>query len=94
MYKKDDYIAFMTKQPHVHVNEMFGYNSLTEDDFEKKEYKGIILDVVDFDGPGLKVYTVKTLSPLDGFICLFIGEEDILRKVELCEIEEDRKKME
>ena len=38
MYKKGNYIAFMTKQPEVHLNVMFGYNDLTEADFEKTEY--------------------------------------------------------
>lgn len=47
MYKKGNYIAFMTKQPEVHLNEMFGYNDLTEDDFEKTEYIGFILSVID-----------------------------------------------
>ena len=37
MYKKDGYIAFLTNEPQVHFNEMFGYNDLTVtvDDFEK-----------------------------------------------------------
>ena len=47
MYKKDDYMAFMTKKPHAHLNEMFGHNDLTEDDFEKEEYKGSIVSVID-----------------------------------------------
>ena len=34
MYKRNDYIAFMTKKPEVHLNVMFGHNDLTEDDFE------------------------------------------------------------
>ena len=85
MYKQGDHIAFMTKQPQVHLNEMFGYNNLTEDDFEESEYKGIILDVF-FD----KVYLVKTVCPLDGFICI-VGEEDILRQVGINELNEDRK---
>ena len=29
MYKRNDYIAFMTKKPEVHLNEMFGHNDLT-----------------------------------------------------------------
>ena len=40
MYKKGNYIAFMTKQPEVHLNVMFGYNDLTEADFEKTEHIG------------------------------------------------------
>ena len=91
MYKKDDYIAFMTKQPHEHLNEMFGYNDLTENDFKKKEYKGIIMDVSDTGY--FKIYFVKTLIPLDGFFCM-TTEDEILRPVDLSEIEEERKKLE
>ena len=56
MYKKGNYIAFMTKQPEVHSNVMFGYNDLTEDDFEKTEYVGFILSVIDD-----KTYLVMTV---------------------------------
>ena len=87
MYKKDDYIAFMSKQPHVHLNVMFGYNNLTEDDFEKLEYKGIIKSVI--DNGYFKMYTVRTVSPLDGFFCI-ITEEDIIRLVDESEIEKDK----
>lgn len=88
MYKQGDHIAFMTKQPQVHLNEMFGYNNLTEDDFEKSEYKGIITDVTDTGY--FKIYFVKTLSPLAGFFCM-TTEDEILRQVDLSEIEEERK---
>lgn len=92
MYKKDDYIAFMSKQPHVHLNEMFGHNNLTEDDFEKSEYKGIIKSVIKtvIKGNSINFYTVITLSPLKGFFCI-VFEEDILRLVDVNEIEENSK---
>ena len=47
MYKKGSYIAFMTKQPEVHLNEMFGYNNLTEKDFKESEHIGFIMSVLD-----------------------------------------------
>ena len=43
MYKKGDHIAFMSKQPHFHLNEMFGHNHLTVDDFEKASKRLILL---------------------------------------------------
>jgi hypothetical protein len=72
MYKKGNYIAFMTKQPEVHLNVMFGYNDLTEDDFEKTEYVGFILSVIDD-----KTYLVMTVWPLEGFRCI-VNDADIL----------------
>ncbi|MBR4392026.1 MAG: hypothetical protein IKT08_07990 [Bacteroidales bacterium] len=91
MYKKDDHIVFKTKQPHVHLNRMFGYNNLTEDDFEACEYKGVILDVI--DNGYFKVFSVKTLSPLDGFFCI-TTEYEILRQIDISEVEDERKKIE
>ena len=58
MYKKGNYIAFMTKQPEEHLNVMFGYNDLTETDFEKTEHIGFILSVIDD-----KTYLVMTVRP-------------------------------
>ena len=52
MYMKGNYIAFMTKQPEVHLNVMFGYNDLTEADFEKTEHIGFILSVHDSSSHG------------------------------------------
>ena len=75
MYKKGNYIAFMTKQPEVHLNVMFGYNDLTEADFEKTEHIGFILSVIDD-----KTYLVMTVRPLEGFRCI-VNNADILHSV-------------
>ena len=75
MYKKGNYIAFMTKQPEVHLNVMFGYNDLTEEDFEKTEYVGFILSVIDD-----KTYLVMTVRPLEGVRCI-VNDADILHLV-------------
>ena len=75
MYKKGNYVAFMTKQPEVHLNEMFGYNDLTEADFEKTEYIGFILSVIDD-----MTYLVMTVRPLEGFRCI-VDNADILHSV-------------
>ena len=91
MYKKGDYIAFITKQPDVHINRMFGYNNFRYRNFKKREYKGIITDVTDTGF--FKIYFVKTLSPLEGFFCM-TTEDEILRPVDLSEIEEERRKLE
>ena len=75
MYKKGNYIAFMTKQPEVHLNVMFGYNDLTEADFEKTEHIGFILSVIDD-----KTYLVMTVRPLEGIRCI-VDNADILHSV-------------
>ena len=75
MYKKGNYIAFMTKQPEVHLNVMFGYNDLTEADFEKTEHIGFILSVIDD-----KTYLVMTVRPMEGFRCI-VDNADILHSV-------------
>ena len=75
MYKKGSYIAFMTKQPEVHLNVMFGYNDLTEADFEKTEHIGFILSVIDD-----KTYLVMTVRPMEGFRCI-VDNADILHSV-------------
>ena len=75
MYKKGNYIAFMTKQPEVHLNVMFGYNDLTEADFEKTEHIGFILSVIDD-----KTYLVMTVRPMEGFRCI-VNNADILHSV-------------
>ena len=75
MYMKGNYIAFMTKQPEVHLNVMFGYNDLTEADFEKTEHIGFILSVIDD-----KTYLVMTVRPMEGFRCI-VDNADILHSV-------------
>ena len=45
--KKGQFVAFLTNQPAAHLNEMFGYNDLGPDDFEKAEEIGVIKTVID-----------------------------------------------
>lgn len=85
MYKKGSYIAFMTKQPEVHLNEMFGYNNLTEKDFKESEHIGFIMSVLDDN-----TYLAVTVRPLKCFECI-ITESDILHSVDESEITEDEK---
>ena len=88
MYKKGNYIAFMTKQPEVHLNVMFGYNNLTDADFEKTEHIGFILSVIDD-----KTYLVMTVRPLEGFRCIVdstdilhsVNENELTQKEQACE---------
>ena len=80
MYKKGSYIAFMTKQPEVHLNEMFGYNDLEESDFEKSEYTAFIKSVIDE-----RTYLVMTVRPNKGFRCI-VDIADINGPVPKCEL--------
>jgi len=85
MYKKGSYIAFMTKQPEVHLNEMFGYNDLTEKDFKESEHIGFIMSVLDDN-----TYIAVTVRPLKCFECI-ITESDILHSVDESELTEEEK---
>ena len=88
MYMKGNYIAFMTKQPEVHLNVMFGYNNLTDADFEKTEHIGFILSIIDD-----KTYLVMTVRPLEGFRCIvdnadilhLVNENELTQKEQACE---------
>ena len=85
MYKKGSYIAFMTKQPEVHLNEMFGYNDLTEKDFKESEHIGFVMSVLDDN-----TYIAVTVRPLKCFECI-ITESDILHSVDESELTEEEK---
>ena len=85
MYKRNDYITFMTKKPEVHLNEMFGHNNLTKEDFEKTEYVGFIMQVHDDN-----TYLVMTVRPLKGFRCT-IDEADILHPVDKRDLSKEEK---
>lgn len=87
MYKKGSYIAFMTKQPEVHLNEMFGYNNLTEKDFKESEHIGFIMSVL-----GDNTYIAVTVRPLGCFECI-INESDILHLVDESELTEEEKEV-
>ena len=85
MYKKDDYILFMTNEPQVHFNEMFGYNDLTADDFEKTEHTGFIKSVIDEEN-----YLVVIVRPILGFRCV-VNEGDILRSFDVDELTDEER---
>ena len=85
MYKKDGYIAFLTNEPQVHFNEMFGYNDLTADDFEKTEHIGFIKSVIDEEN-----YLVVIVRPILGFRCV-VNEGDILRSVDVDELSDEER---
>lgn len=85
MYKKDDYILFMTNEPQLHFNEMFGYNDLTVDDFEKTEHIGFIKTVIDEE-----TYLVVIVRPILGFRCI-VNKRDILRSVSVDELSDEEK---
>ena len=87
IYKKGDYyVAFLSNKPIAHLNDMFGYNDLTADDFEKTEHIGFIKSVIG-DGEAFLLFTVR---PVEGFRCT-AGKEDILRAVDISELTEQER---
>ena len=86
IYKKGDYVAFLSNKPIAHVNRMFGYNDLTIDDFEKTEHIGFIKSVIG-NGEAFLLFTVR---PVEGFRCT-ARKEDILRAVDINELTEQEK---
>ena len=85
MYKKDNYVAFMTNEPELHFNEMFGHNDLIEDKFEKTEHIGFVKTVIDE-----KNYLVVIVRPILGFRCV-INEDDIIRSVDASELPDEER---
>lgn len=86
IYKKGDYVAFLSNKPIAHLNDMFGYNDLTEDDFEKTEHIGFIKSVI---GNG-EAFLLFTIRPIEGFRCT-AKKEDILRAVDISELTEQER---
>ena len=74
-YKKGDIIKFRSNQPNVHLLEMFGDGKFNPDDVKADEYYGVVLNVLPLD-----TYNVRTIKPLEGFICL-VAEREILDKL-------------
>ena len=77
--KKGQYVAFLTNQPAAHLNEMFGYNNLGPDDFEKAEEIGVIKTVIDDC-----TYLINT----GGFYCV-VDKKDILRVVPIEDVSQE-----
>lgn len=82
--RKNSIIRFITRDPHVHLMEMFGHCEFAPDDIEKEEYVGRVKSVIN-DGES---YLMDTISPLKGFICI-CNAEDVVREVELSELSEE-----
>ena len=82
--KKGQFVAFLTNQPAAHLNEMFGYNDLGPDDFEKAEEIGVIKTVIDDC-----TYLVNT----GGFICV-VDTKDILRVVPIEDVPQEELEVE
>ena len=82
--KKGQFVAFLTNQPAAHLNEMFGYNDLGPDDFEKAEEIGVVKTVIDDC-----TYLVNT----GGFICV-VDTKDILRVVPIEDVPQEELELE
>lgn len=65
-YSKGDYVEYMTRQPEVHLQEMFGNERVSLDEIEETKHVGRIKSVI---GNG-EAYLIISLQPLCGFYCV------------------------
>lgn len=65
-YRKGDYVEYMTLQPEVHVEEMFGYGQVPPEEINEERHIGRIKSVI---GDG-EAYLIISLQPLEGFYCV------------------------
>lgn len=86
-YKKNGVVRFVSNQPDVHIQEMFGGKRFNPDDIEPREFVGRVKSVID-DG---SAYVVDTLSPLKGFICI-INADEIIGQVAVSDLDEAEKR--
>lgn len=77
-YRKGDIVTFLSNQPDVHLQEMFGNEKFNPDDMEEARYTGVITDV--HETPIGTFHTLTTLKPVDGFLCVAIHETKILER--------------
>jgi len=82
--KKGQFVAFLTNQPAAHLNEMFGYNDLDPDDFEKTEEIGLIKTVIDDS-----TYLINA----GGFYCV-VDSKDILRFIPIEDVPQEELEVE
>jgi hypothetical protein len=82
--KKGQYVVFMTNQPAAHLNEMFGYNDLGPDNFEKMEEVGRIKTVIDES-----TFLINT----GGFYCV-VDTKDVLRVVQIEDVSQEELELE
>lgn len=65
--REDEVIRFMTRAPQVHMMEIIGEYDFDPEEIELEEYVGRIDSVIGED----EALLVTTLSPVDGFRCIF-----------------------
>lgn len=83
-YSKGDYVEYMTRQPEVHVEEMFGYGQVPPEDIEEERHIGRIKSVI---GDG-EAYLIISLQPLEGFYCVE-NSDKIIRRLPDSEVTEE-----
>lgn len=83
-YKTGEYVEYMTRQPEVHVQVMFGYGQVPLEDIEEERHVGRIKSVI---GDG-EAYLIISLQPLQGFYCVEDADK-IIRRLEVDEVTEE-----
>lgn len=83
-YHKGDYVEYMTRQPEVHVEEMFGYGQVPPEEINEERHIGRIKSVI---GDG-EAYLIISLHPLEGFLCVE-NSDKILRRLSDSEVTEE-----
>lgn len=83
-YRKGDYVEYMTRQPEVHVEEMFGYGQVPPEEINEERHIGRIKSVI---GAG-EAYLIISLQPIEGFFCVE-NSDKILRRLSDSEVTED-----
>ena len=87
MYKVGDVIAFVSKEPILHLNRMFGYHDATADAFSEYEFTGVITNVDLLDDE----FCVSTLRPLCGLSCI-VSTDKIIRFVDPSELTDEERR--
>lgn len=77
-YRKGDIVSFLSNQPNIHLLEMFGTEPFSPDDVEESRHTGVITDAC--ETPFGTYYTLTTLKPLDGFLCVAITDNEIIER--------------
>ena len=87
MYKVGDVIVFVSKEPILHLNRMFGYQDATVDAFSEYEFTGVITNVDLLDDE----FYVSTLRPLSGLSCI-VSTDKIIRFVEASALTDEERR--
>lgn len=83
-YREGDYVEYMTRQPEVHVERMFGYGMVSLDEIEEEKHIGRIKSVI---GNG-EAYQIVSIQPLQGFFCVEDCDK-IIRRIDESEVTEE-----